>query len=148
MNNIANLLSEINTFLVKHNADKETIEFLLELKQKILEADEQRLANRKKTTELPLVEVLLRSVGKKAFISCYDKFKQASNGKVGNITNFMKECLGDGVSDNSARTKSSVGARIFREGLEIEALKNIIAAAKVEEETKDEARKILEKEGV
>ncbi len=147
MNKVAELISDINDFLVEqNNVDKSTIEFLFGLKRKIIELDEQNLSNHQKKIELPAVEILLRSLGKKAFVRCYKMFKQAAIGELKDLPAAIKDCSG-AKTDNSIRTKSSVGLRIFREGLQIKALKTIIAAEKVDQPIKEEALKLLQEEG-
>ncbi len=147
MNNVTEILGEINDFLTTHTTDRDTTEFLMGLKRKLLELDEQAMPSRKKTTTLPTVEVLLRSVGKRAFIDCYEVFKKAANGELDNIASSIKGCSG-AESSNSIRTKASVGVRIFREGLETEALRAILAAGKVDENTKKKAQNFLQQEGI
>ena len=146
MNIAAGILSDINNFLVTHNVDKEVVEFLLGLKLKVLELDEQKLHSRKKNTELPQVEVLLRTLGKRDFVSCYYIFRQASEGKIGNITEAIMDCSG-AKKDSSRRTKASVGVRLFRLGLQTEALKSIVTAEKVDDAVKEKALEILKEEG-
>ncbi len=146
MNKVAELISDINDFLVEqNNVDKGTVEFLFGLKRKIIELDEQNLSNHQKKIELPVVEVLLRSLGKKAFVQCYKIFKRAASGELKDVSTAIEDCSGAKTS-NSIRTKSSVGLRIFREGLHIEALKTIIAAEKVDQSIREEALKLLQKE--
>ena len=146
MNDVTEILGEINDFLTTHTTDRDTTEFLVGLKRKLLELDMQ-VPSRKKTTTLPTVEVLLRSVGKRAFVDCYEVFKMAANGKIENIASSIKSCSG-AESSNSLRTKASVGARIFREGLETEALKAILSARKVDDDTKKKAQNLLLKEDI
>ncbi len=146
MNKVAELISDINNFLVEqNNVNKSTVEFLFRLKRKIIELDEQNLSNRQKKIELPVVEVLLRSLGKSSFVQCYEKFKQAASGKLKDMPTAIEDCSG-AKTPNSIRTKSSVGLRIFREDLQIEALKIIIAAEKVDQSTRDKALELLQKE--
>lgn len=145
MNKIPTLLSEVNEFLVAHTVDKETIEFLIGLKRKLLELEELEVPARQKKKELPQIEILLRTLGKKCFVSCYDIFKKAANDEIVDITSSIKYCSG-AKEDSTRRTKASVGTRIFREGLQLEALKSIVAAKKVEKSTREEAIKILQQE--
>ena len=145
MNKAAEILSDINTFLVSHNVDKEVIEFFLELKTKVLDLDEQKLYNHKRSKELSQVEVLLRSIGKRAFVSCYYIFKQVAEGTIENTTDAIKDCSG-AKKNSSRRTKASVGVRLFKLGLQIEALNTIVEAEKVEQAVKEKALEILKKE--
>lgn len=144
MDNITEILGEINDFLTTHTTDRDTTAFLIGLKRKLLELDAQ-VPSRKKTTTLSTIEVLLRSVGKRAFINCYEVFKMAANGEIENITSSIKGCSG-AESSNSLRTKASVGVRIFREGLETKALQAILSARKVDDDTKEKAQNLLLKE--
>lgn len=144
MTSIVNLIGEINDFLTTHNSDNETLEFLIGMKRKLLEVDESMLIKKENNVDLPIIEVMLRSVGKRAFVNCYKYFEGVYRGELTDINNEMKRCSG-AKTDNSVRTKVSVGIRIFREDLQIDALKNILEAGKVDNETKKKARALLEK---
>ncbi len=144
MNTAKGLLEDINTFLSTNNVDSATLDFLIDLKQKILKScDFTAMKSGQNITD---IEKILRSIGKKAFVDCFDVFKQARDGDSLDIVSMMHKC-GGAKNDNSARTKASIGKRIFKEHIELEALKNIIGSAKVDEETKDKALKILHREG-
>jgi len=142
----ADIISDINTFLVENSIDREVVEFLMNLKMKVLELDEQRINSGKKKTELSQTEVLLRSLGKKDFVYCYEVFKKAAKGNIGNVSEAIVDCSG-ARKDTSRRTKASVGVKLFRLGLEIEALKSIVEAEKIEQDVKDEALRMLKLEG-
>ncbi len=71
--------------------------------------------------------------------------REALCGDQGNIILKMKEC-GGATTDNSARTKASVGLKIFKEGINIEALKSILNAKRVDDKTRKKAGSILERE--
>lgn len=131
------IISEINTFI----SDNDTICFLMNLKEKLLELQDDTVlihTQKKKQKQLSEVEILLRSVGKEAF-------KDKHVGIKNNILNDMFICAG-AKSDNSTRTKASVGSKIFNEGLHIEALKNIIDSNRVDIGVIEKAKTILNKE--
>ncbi len=143
MNASTELLGDINTFLSSNTVNNETLRFLIKLKQGILEGfDTGKTPQIKNSFNL---EKMLRSIGKKAFIDCYGVFKQQKNGELENIVSLMKSC-GGAKNDNSARTKASIGKKIFNMNMELEALKNIIGSKKISEETKNKALKILQEE--
>ncbi len=137
------LIGDINTFLSSNVVNNETVKFLIELKQRILEGcDEEKTSKTKNSIDL---EKTLRSIGKKAFVNCYNVFKQQKNGEIENIVDLIKKCGGT-QKDNSVSTKASIGKKIFNANMELEALRNIIASNKVPEETKNKALKILQYE--
>jgi len=143
--NSVEIISEINEFLRDNIVDKNVLEFLVELKMKILELDERGTSKYRERKELSQIEALLRSIGKSAFISCYYQLKKASEGEISNISESITECSG-ARSNNSLRVKASVGVRIFKLSLNIEALKIIIKAEKVESSVREDAKKILKEE--
>lgn len=151
MNNISSVISEINTFISsKNDLDNETIGFLMNLKEMLLTSQDSSFliqSQKKKQKQLSEVEILLRIVGKEAFISCYEYFKDKHIGKKNNIVKDMFIC-GGAKEDNSARTKASTGSKIFKKGLQIEALKNIIGSNRVPNKVIEEAKNILNKETV
>jgi len=147
MNDISSVISRINTFISsKNNLDSETIGFLMELKDTILTSqDSSFLMKVQSTKQLPKIESLLRIIGKKAFIDCYECFQKKHIGEIDNIVKNMWTC-GGAETDNSARTKASTGSKIFKEGLQIEALENIIGSNRVPSEVIEKAKKLLEYE--
>ena len=92
------------------------------------------------------IETTLRSIGKKAFIECFYILKEEQDGENENIISCMMS-HGGAKKESSARTKASIGRKIFKEGMELEALKNIISSNRVKEVTKNKALVILQKEG-
>jgi len=144
MNASADIVSSINEFLSDNIVDKLVVEFLVELKMKILKLDEQKQFKNRTIKEHTPLEILLRSIGKSCFIDCYYQLKMVAKGKVFNASEAIREC--SGAKDNSRRTKASVGTRIFKLGLNLEALKSISEAEKVQPAIRKEALKILEEE--
>lgn len=149
MSNMSLIISEINTFISnKNDLDYDTIGFLTNLKEKLLELQDASVlihTQNKKQKQLPKVETFLRAVGKEAFINCYKSFKDKHIGIKNNIVKDMFICAG-AKTDNSARTKASIGSKIFNEGLHIEALKNIIDSNRVDIRIREKAKTILNKE--
>ncbi len=143
MNIEMELIGDINTFLSKNTVDSKMLNFLIQLKQKILDRYSEKEANGKKN--ITDVEKILRSIGKKAFIECYDIFKESRDNPNANIVSLMQR-YGGANNEFSARTKASIGKKLFKEGLEVEALKNIIDSSKVEESIKNKALLLLRKE--
>lgn len=136
------LLGDINSFLSSNSVDQETLSFLISLKQKILEGYDMTT----KQNKISDIETTLRSIGKKAFIECFYILKEEQDGENENIISCMMS-RGGAKKESSARTKASIGRKIFKEGMELEALKNIISSNRVQEATKNKALVILQKEG-
>ena len=80
------------------------------------------------------LETLLNKTGKKTFIDFYEVFKE---------DNRPEEQLPESFSLNSKRSRSSSARKIFREGLQVAALNNIIQSARLDEETLSKARELL-----
>lgn len=144
MSTTAEIVSDINEFLRDNIVDVNVVEFLVELKMKVLKLDTKNQSKRRIVKEQSQLETLLRSMGKKCFVDCYYQLKMTHEGKLSNASNAIKEC--SKVDGNSLRTKASVGVRIFRLGLNLEALKSISEAEKVEQKVRKNALKILEEE--
>ncbi|MEI6133244.1 MAG: DUF1413 domain-containing protein [Bacillota bacterium] len=81
------------------------------------------------------LETLLNKIGKKMFIEYYDVFK---------IDDKPEELLPDTFTLNSKRSRSSSARKIFREGLQKAALKNIIESARLEDDTLRKAKRLLD----
>jgi hypothetical protein len=145
MNTTVEIVYEINEFLRDNIVDKHVLEFLVELKMKVLELDEQGKSKRRGAKELSQLEVLLRSIGKRSFVDCYYQLKKAAEGNTSNVSESIIKCSG-AKKNSSLRTKGSVGVRLFRLGLNIEALKIIMKADKVEPYVREKALAILEEE--
>lgn len=82
---------------------------------------------------------ILNSVGKSIFVKYYYAFKNKSR----------EECIGmfeETYTDNAKSTRTGHAQRIFREGMNVEALKIIIKSARVDEITRKKAREILNEE--
>ena len=148
MKNISPAIFEINTFISgKNDLDDETISFLMNLKEMLLISQDNSFTIEVKKKKLPEIEILLRIVGKKAFVDCYDYFKNKHIGKKNNIVKDMFIC-GGAKSDNSARTKASIGSKIFKKGLHIKALENIIDSNRVSDIVIEKAKNILNQEDI
>ena len=141
------LLASINRFLVTHTVDRETLEFLSDLKRQILELEDQVSMGVKpsKRKELTKIEALLRALGKRAFIDCYEIFKAAAAREISQVAEAISECSGAKTA-NSLRTKASVGVKIFKEGLQRDALEIISQANKVDPEVRMRAEQLLKEE--
>jgi hypothetical protein len=86
---------------------------------------------------------LLRSVGMKAFVEYYDIFKRYKNSDDNSqVINSMTE----NWTYNGKSTRASCAKRIFRAGLEKEALLMIIGASRVEPFVQKKAEEILQAE--
>jgi len=86
------------------------------------------------------LEDLIKTIGMKTFVQYYDKYK---NNSVQEIIQYMKKH--ENYSINSIRTKASTGKRIFRENMEKSALEIISKSERVDEQIKNEAKKLLNK---
>ena len=146
---IAHIISNINQFIAKkHTLDHETIEFLSNVKLQLLELQERsfEIQNKKQKIISKEIEVLLRSIGKTTFINCYHIFKAKYLDQIKRPILEEMYSLGGAKSDGSARTKASVGLRIFKSNLNIEALNSIVKSEKVEQAVIEKAKKILMEE--
>lgn len=144
-----NIISDINQFIAKkHTLDIETVEFLSSIKLQLLEFQEKsfEVHNKKQKTVSKEVDVLLRSIGKSTFINCYYIFKAKYLEEIKRPILEEMYSLGGAKSDGSARTKASIGLKIFKLGLNIEALDSIIKSEKVEKIIIEKAKTILIKE--
>ncbi len=142
MHRVVSLKEDINSFLSSHKVDVETFDFLMKMKKNL---DKVYSTDSSKTNKKLDIEKTLRSIGKKAFVDCYDILKKAKKDDKWNIVHLIKK-YGGAKNENSARTKVSVGKKIFNENMEKEALQNIITSKKVDEETKNRALIILQRE--
>ncbi|HPM48184.1 MAG TPA: hypothetical protein PL056_14050 [bacterium] len=84
------------------------------------------------------VERLMTAIGMRIFIKYYDYFKRGID-----IINKLEE---EGFTLKSCRSRQSKAQRIFRENLQVEALKMVLNANKVSEETKNKAIELLRSE--
>jgi prevent-host-death family protein len=80
------------------------------------------------------LETLLNKIGKKTFVDYYYVFKEDVN---------PEEKLPDNFTLNSRRSRSSSARKIFKNGLEIAALNNIIQSSRLDDDTLDNAKTIL-----
>lgn len=81
----------------------------------------------------------LNSIGKSAFVKYYYTFKEKDS----------QTCLDafeENYAENGKRTRVNCAKRIFQEHLELEALKIVINASRVDEETRRKATEILNRE--
>lgn len=83
------------------------------------------------------LETLLNKIGKKIFVDYYYVFKEDIN---------PEERLSDNFTLNSRRSRSSSARKIFKNGMEIAALNNIIQSFRLDEDTLDNAKIILKNE--
>jgi len=90
------------------------------------------------------VDDYLRSVGKKCFIDYYELFQDFSIDRQSLISELEKENL----SPASCDTKASDGRQIFIKNLEIQALQNIVNSKRLDNTTKEKARRFLNKDTV
>jgi len=81
----------------------------------------------------------LNNVGKSTFVKYYFNFKNES--RYACITSFTED-----YTDIAKATRTNHAKRIFREGVNLEALQLIINSGRIDKETIDKARKILENE--
>jgi len=86
------------------------------------------------------LETLIKTIGMKTFVEYYDNFK---NNSLQEITHYMN--LHENYAPNSIRTKVSVGKKIFKENMEIQALEIISKSERVEEQIREKALKLLNK---
>ena len=87
---------------------------------------------------------LIRTVGMSTFVKYYNCFRDINFSDYNIIKLFEKN--NEGYMESSEKTKAYVGRKIFQEGLQLDALKIISNAAKVDSITVRNAKEILEKE--
>ncbi len=143
---VSRIISKVNYFIAnKHTLDDETIQFLSSLKLSLMEIADNS-TRKKNSSELTELQTLLRSVGMSSFVNAYYIFKAKSEGKIaGPILDEMKN-IGGANTDASARTKSSVGLKLFKLDLNIDALQLIANSNKVDKSIAKKADEILAKE--
>lgn len=145
---VSRIISQVNYFIAnKHTLDDETIKFLSSLKLSLVELvdSSRRKNNSDKLTEL---QKLVRSVGMSCFVNAYYIFKAKYKEKItGTILDEMFE-LGGANTDASARTKSSVGLKLFKLNLNLDALELILNSDKVDPMIAQKAKKILLEENL
>ncbi|MTI70074.1 MAG: DUF1413 domain-containing protein [Firmicutes bacterium] len=83
------------------------------------------------------LEKLLNKIGKTIFVEYFYIFEEDNN---------PENKLPDSFTINSRRSRSSSARKIFKKGLEIDALKNILKSSRLDEDTLNTAKKILENE--
>ena len=148
---VSNILSEINQFImVNHDLTAKTVDFLGNLKASLLILEDLNFSSNKKVKnhETNELDILLRSIGKATFINCYYIFKKKHNGSVNGPIFEEMYISGGAKSESSARTKASVGLKIFKLNLNIKALESIISSEKVDRDIVEKARTILDQEKV
>lgn len=84
------------------------------------------------------LDTMLNKIGKRIFIDYYYIFKTDDNPE--------DQLISEDFTLNSRRSRSSSARKIFRDNLQLAALKNIIQSPRLDEETLDKAREILESE--
>ena len=156
MTDISKIIININDFLtIHHNLEADTVSFLISLKRELLEFEEELVKPQYKTSpkrikkELSKIETYLRTCGKSFFVQCYQILKQGALGEINDVSTaiqYYMKAKDIKLSDNSSRTKASVGMKIFREGLQIDALNIIATANKVDNKTREAAHKLLQLE--
>jgi hypothetical protein len=91
--------------------------------------------------KIDYLKELIRTIGMSTFVKYYKLFAN-NNYSVSDIIQNMKS--NENYKTNSLKTKSSVGKRIFKEKLEKEALKIISNSNVIDNNIKEEAKKLLE----
>lgn len=84
------------------------------------------------------LEKMLNKIGKRIFIEYYYIFKEDDNPE--------EKLIDEDFTLNSRRSRSSSARKVFRDNLQISALKNIIQSSRLDEETLTKAIGILESE--
>lgn len=82
------------------------------------------------------LEKILNNIGKSTFIKYYNNFKNKTR----------EECINaieENFTEKSKGTRTSHAQRIFREKMNIEALKIIISSNKIDESTRKKATELL-----
>ena len=84
----------------------------------------------------------LESIGKSTFIKYFECFQQNYNTVSNDIlfANFENE----GWTQSTKNTKASIGKKIFKEGLEFDALEFIKSSSRIDEETKIKAKALFQ----
>ena len=82
---------------------------------------------------------ILNSIGKATFVKYFDNFRNLDRDKC--IMLFEEN-----YTDNAKSTRTGHAKRIFRENMELEALRLIIASDRVDETTRRKAKEILSRE--
>jgi len=90
------------------------------------------------TLKTPPLEDMIKTIGMKTFINYYDKLKNES---LQAIIQYMKDH--ENYKINSINAKASTGKRIFKFGLEKQALEIISKSERIDNEIRDEAIKLL-----
>lgn len=86
-----------------------------------------------------MLEKYLRSIGKRFFVDYYEILKESPNKPNDYYTNLINE----NYTFNSFQTKISCSRKIFKEGLDKEALKIISQSNNVDSATRQKALKYL-----
>ncbi|WJH36868.1 hypothetical protein N6H14_14895 [Paenibacillus sp. CC-CFT747] len=122
------------------NQGRETFKYSIGIDGIILIQDDQEIIEIKDRSSLEL-DLVLSSIGKKFFIDYYDKLKDDK------LTyKEIVDSLPSSFKRKSKVSRVSNSKRIFRQGLQIEALKNIINSKRIDSKTRQTARGFLEKE--
>ena len=93
--------------------------------------------HRKETSKGESVMEILNKIGKSTFIEHYYDFK---------FNRTAADELSEDFTMNSKRSRTSKARKIFRENLQIEALKIIMASKRLDQMTVDRAKEIYDKE--
>lgn len=84
------------------------------------------------------IEILLNKIGKKVFVDYYEVFKEDNDPEIALET--------EGFTLTSRRSRSSSARSIFKNNFQIMALTNIINSDRVDVETREKAKALLEYE--
>lgn len=137
------IIAMINNHIVEHTVDESTLRLLIDLKKELLGMDDSKI--KPSVSSDDKIKLLLRTTGQRCFVDCFSYFRQASKSGIQGFEAEIWKCSG-AKKDTSFRTKVSAGTRIFKEGLELDALKVISSANRVDIKTKEKARELLSKE--
>jgi len=128
------LESDNEAFIFQNNKPSHVIMTINHYQNIALNKGEQNTATTNNADNEDL-DSMLNKIGKRIFVDYYNIFKTDDNPE--------DKLIDEEFTLNSRRSRSSSARRIFRDGLHLAALKNIIQSPKIDEETLVKAKDLL-----
>ena len=131
------LVSDNEAFIFQNNKPSHVI-MTIKHYQNIVGSEDEQVVDITDHADNEDLDTMLNKIGKRVFIEYFYIFKADDNPE--------DKLINEEFTLNSRRSRSSSARKIFRDGLQLSALKNIIQSPKLDEEILVKAKEILEAE--
>lgn len=121
-------------FIFQNNKPSHVI-MTIDQYQRIVANEEEKNTDDINNADNEDLDTMLNKIGKRIFVDYYYTFKIDDDPE--------DKLIDEDFTLNSRRSRSSSARRIFREGLHLEALKNIIQSSKLDEKIVEKAKNLL-----